>query len=83
VNPIAFWKRSEAVKHGFDSVRSTIEQNFDQLETVFARYGITLDRDAARRRAARARVAQGWDEAPREEPESPDGGSEGLRLVGS
>jgi len=82
VNPIAFWKRSEAVKQGFDSVRSTIEQNFDQLETVFARYGMALDREAARRRAARARVAQGWEEAPTAPEDEMDEG-EGLRLVGS
>jgi predicted acylesterase/phospholipase RssA len=83
VNPIAFWKRSEAVKQGFDSVRGTIEQNFEQLEAVFSRYDITLDREAARRRAARARVAQGWDAAPSEEKERPDDESGGLRLVGS
>jgi predicted acylesterase/phospholipase RssA len=81
-NPIAFWKRAQAVQHGFESVRSTVEQNFEQLESVFARYGITLDREAARRRAARARVAQGWSE----EPPPPDAAEEpaaGLRLVGS
>ncbi len=83
-NPIAFWKRARAVQHGFESVRSTIEQNFEQLETVFARYGIALDREAARRRAARARVAQGWDEVPLSDPEGPDDASaSGLRLVGS
>jgi predicted acylesterase/phospholipase RssA len=82
-NPIAFWKRSQAVQQGFESVRSTIEQNFEQLESVFARYGISLDRDAARRRAARARVAQGWQEEPVAEAEGPEDPPAGLRLVGS
>ena len=82
-NPLAFWKRSEAVQHGFESVRGTIEQNFDQLEAVFSRYGLVLDRDAARRRAARARVAQGWDGEPEPEPEEPGEETRGLRLVGS
>jgi predicted acylesterase/phospholipase RssA len=82
-NPIAFWKRSQAMKQGFDSVRGTIEQNFEQLESVFQRYGITLDRDAARRRAARARVAQGWDEVAPEPAEATDEEPAGLRLVGS
>ncbi len=81
-NPIAFWKRAQAVQHGFESVRSTIEQNFEQLESVFSRYGIALDRAAAGRRAARARVAQGWDEVPPEEREESEG-EPGLRLVGS
>src|SRR5258705_228487 len=82
-NPMAFWKRSRAVQHGFESVRSTLEQNFEQLESVFARYGIQLDREAARRRAARARVAQGWQEDAPAEPAPPEEPPAGLRLVGS
>ena len=81
-NPLAFWKRAEAVEHGFESVRSTIEQNYDQLQIVFNRYGLKLDRTAARRRAARARAAQGWRGEPapdsEQEPEARP-----LRLVGS
>lgn len=60
VNPLAFWKRSEAVEHGFESVRRTIEQNFDQLRSVFARYGLDINRNAARRKADRVRAARGW-----------------------
>ncbi len=80
VNPLAFWKRHEAVMHGFESVRMTIEQNFDQLEEVFAHHGLQLDRVAARRRAARVRSELGWDGAPERdvEPEA----ERGLRLVG-
>jgi predicted acylesterase/phospholipase RssA len=80
MNPLAFWKRAEAVQHGFESVRMTIEQNFDQLEAVLNHYGLQLDRDAARRRADRARAAQGWTGA--EEPE-PAESEPALRLVGS
>ncbi len=79
MNPLSFWKRSEAGQHGFESVRETIEQNFDQLQAVFERNGLTMDRDAARRRASRARAELGW--APAERPQSvPDGR---LRLVGT
>jgi len=79
LNPMAFWKRSEALRQGFESVRTTLEQNFDQLREVFGRYGLTMDREAARRRAERARVAQNWArvDEPGEELERP------LRLVGS
>jgi predicted acylesterase/phospholipase RssA len=79
LNPLAFWKRGEAIEHGFESVRNTIEQNFDQLSEVFGRYGMGMDRAAARRRADRARAAKGWrgEEAPEdEESETP------LHLVG-
>ena len=78
LNPLAFWKRSEAVQHGFESVRRTIEQNFDQLRAVFARYGLDLNRNAARRKAERARAARGWQGA--EEP-AEDAPEAGLRLV--
>jgi len=81
LNPMAFWKRNEAVQHGFESVRTTLEQNYDDLSSVFERYGLGLDRDAARRRAVRARAAHGWGEE--HEPASDREGAEGLRLVGS
>jgi hypothetical protein len=78
LNPLAFWKRSEAVQHGFESVRRTIEQNFDQLRAVFARYGLDLNRNVARRKAERARTARGWQGA--EEP-AEEAHEAGLRLV--
>ena len=81
LNPMAFWKRDEAVKHGFESVRKTLEQNYDELASVFERYGLALDRDAARRRAERARTAHGWSGEHEETPGLDD--AEGLRLVGS
>ncbi len=78
LNPLAFWKRGEAIRQGFESVRSTIEQNFDQLRAVFGRYGVELDREAARRSAERIRAERGWKSAPEagvDEEERP------LRLV--
>jgi predicted acylesterase/phospholipase RssA len=60
LNPMAFWKRSEAARHGFESVRSTIEQNYDELSEVLGKYGLDLDRKAAHRRAGRARATFGW-----------------------
>ena len=62
LNPLAFWKRSEAVEHGFESVRMTIEQNYDQLQEVFAHYGLEMSRQAAhaqgRAGPRRARLAR-------------------------
>jgi hypothetical protein len=79
LNPMAFWKRSEAVRHGFESVRKTIEQNYDQLAEVFAKYGLAMDPETARRRASRARASYGWET----EPEADDAAEQRLRLVGS
>ncbi len=77
VNPLAFWKRSEAVRHGFESVHETIEQNFAQLLDVFGRYGLEMSRAAARCKAEEMREDHGWEVA---QPASTP--TEGLRLVG-
>ncbi len=60
INPIAFWKRADAIRHGFASVRETVESNFGQLEEVLGRYGLRLDRKLARRRASKLRDHPGW-----------------------
>ncbi len=81
MNPLAFWKRAEAIEHGFASVRLTIEQNFEQLRAVLARYGLEMNRNVARQKAEEVRAARGWrgDDEPRaEEDDGPR-----LRLVGN
>lgn len=81
MNPLAFWKRADAIRQGFESVRVTIEQNFDQLSEVLGRYGLSMDRKVARRRAARMRSRRGW-KVSEEEPPSEDGsGRPPLRVV--
>jgi predicted acylesterase/phospholipase RssA len=80
MNPLVFWKRAKAIEHGFESVRMTVEQNFDQLQGVFSQYGLEMDRETARRRAERTRAAQGWPGEPTE-PKEPEP-RQGLRLVG-
>ena len=60
INPVAFWRRADAIRHGFESVRTTVEQNFEQLDAVFRRYGLQFDRVAARRKAEKLRNARGW-----------------------
>lgn len=79
MNPLAFWKRAEAVEHGFESVRQTIESNFDRLQSVLGRHGLEMDREAARRRADRARASKGWRGSEGEEVD--DGPERSLRLV--
>ncbi len=76
---MAFWTRAQAVEHGFESVRTTIEQNFDQLSAVLGAYGLEMDREAAHRKAVRARAAKGWSG----EEVDPERTAQALRLVGS
>jgi predicted acylesterase/phospholipase RssA len=81
INPLAFWKRAESIRHGFDSVRVTIEQNYEQLSEVFAQYGLRMDRGQAERKARQLRSIKGWkiSQAEREAQEE----QRPLRLVES
>lgn len=81
INPLAFWKRADAIREGFESVRVTLEQNYDQLSDLFARYGLEMDRQSARRKAARLRASRGWKVSEPSEPEERE--SPRLRLVNS
>ena len=77
LNPLAFWKRADAVEHGFASVRQTIAQNFDQLQDVFAHYGLEMSIQAADEKAEQAQAERGWRRGV-EDDEQPS-----LRLVGT
>jgi predicted acylesterase/phospholipase RssA len=81
INPIAFWKRAEAIRHGFESVRVTIEQNYEQLSTVLGRYGLEMDAETARRKAARLRTARGWKISAEPPPPPSEDAKAPLRLV--
>ena len=78
-NPIAFWKRKDAIQQGFASVRTTIEQNYDVLTEIFGRYGIEMSRAHARRKAKRAETEWGWNPAP--ETGAPEETPPSLRVV--
>jgi predicted acylesterase/phospholipase RssA len=80
INPLAFWKRAQAIREGFESVRRTIEQNHDQLARVLGRYGLEMDREAARRKAERLREARGW-KITEEPPPASSKDALPLRLV--
>ncbi|MAE93126.1 MAG: hypothetical protein CL910_00555 [Deltaproteobacteria bacterium] len=72
-NPLAFWKRADSIRQGFESVRVSIESNYDEVAPLLARYGLEMDRSSARRRARRLRSKQGWrvssqETAPRPAP---------------
>ncbi len=65
-NPLAFWQRADAIRQGFESVRVSIDDNFDELSEVFEKYGLEMDRKAAARRASRLRNSKGWRVSKRE-----------------
>jgi predicted acylesterase/phospholipase RssA len=85
VNPLAFWKRSDAIRHGMESVRRTLLDHADALEPLLERYGLEFrrpdsegDEEAAaateaapERRRAELRVLPGRAAEP-DEPEAPE-----------
>jgi predicted acylesterase/phospholipase RssA len=40
LNPLEFWRRSDAVQHGLESVRETLLDSADVLQPIFSRYGL-------------------------------------------
>ncbi|MAI79713.1 MAG: hypothetical protein CL917_12280 [Deltaproteobacteria bacterium] len=80
LNPMAFWHRSEAMQNGFESVRSTVEENFDALDEVLSHHGLKMSRKVAREQARILREEQGWASPRRRQVrrEAPS-----LRAVGS
>lgn len=82
INPLAFWKRADAIREGFESARVSIESNYDELSAVLGRYGLEMNRSTARRRASRLRAARGWRVSRTETPQT-SGRSPKLKVVGA
>ncbi len=63
MNPFAFWNRAKAAKHGFYSVKSSIEERFDELSAILSSYGIEMTRDVVARDEAKIKKAANDEEA--------------------
>ena len=72
LNPMAVWKRADALRHGFDSVRQTLSDHSDVLRPLFESYGLDFRPPDARPEPA----------SPPNAPEVPEE-SLPLRLVGT
>ncbi|MBI3540835.1 MAG: hypothetical protein HY073_01645 [Deltaproteobacteria bacterium] len=49
MNPFSFWSRARAARHGFTSVKNTIEGRFDEISKILSTYGIEMTRDIVER----------------------------------
>jgi predicted acylesterase/phospholipase RssA len=49
MNPFSFWSRARAARHGYSSVKSTIEGRFDEVSRILASYGIEMTREVVDR----------------------------------
>ena len=62
INPFAFWNRAKAAKLGFESVRESIEEKFDEISGILSSYGIEMTRDIVARDEAKIQKAIHDDE---------------------
>ncbi len=49
MNPFSFWNRARAARHGFTSVKNTIEGRFDEVSKILSTYGIEMTREVVDR----------------------------------
>jgi predicted acylesterase/phospholipase RssA len=76
VGPLAFWKRADAVRHGFESVSRTLSDHADVLRPLFESYGLEL------RPTGSTPEAESAPEAPAEEvPEAAAAARGRMRLI--
>lgn len=47
MNPFSFWNRAKAARHGFISVRNTIEARYSEIQKILGSYGIEMTRHFA------------------------------------
>lgn len=49
MNPFSFWNRARAARHGFTSVKNTIEGRFGEVSKILSSYGIEMTREVVDR----------------------------------
>lgn len=81
MNPFAFWTRARAARSGFESVKNSIEEGFDEIRKVLASYGIDMTREVVEQDEARIKRAANDDQEIMEVLEG-SGASKGrLRVI--
>lgn len=80
LNPFAFWTRANAAKSGFESVRRSIENDFDTLKAILNSYGIEMTREVVEEDEAKMKRAANDDREIMEVLEE-DGSKGKLRVI--
>jgi predicted acylesterase/phospholipase RssA len=62
INPLSFWKRAQAAKHGFITVARDVERNLARLQDLFSKFGIDLDVGRLERVTHQIEEAEGENE---------------------
>jgi len=62
MNPFAFWHRARAAKSGFESVKHSIEDRFEDIKKILNSYGIEMTRETVEKDAAKIQKAANDDQ---------------------
>lgn len=62
INPLSFWKRAEAARHGFMTVMRDVERSYSRISSLLERYGLETDMSRLETIADRLTQAQGADD---------------------
>ncbi|MBL7685159.1 MAG: patatin-like phospholipase family protein, partial [Deltaproteobacteria bacterium] len=63
MNPFAFWNRARAAKHGFESVKQSIEERFEEISAILSSYGIEMTREFVKRDEEKMKKAANDEDA--------------------
>jgi NTE family protein len=81
MNPFAFWTRASAAKAGFESVRQSIDERFDEIKAILSAYGIDMTREIVEQDEAKIKRAANDDQEIMEVLEDQGTGKSRLRVI--
>ncbi|HKY62768.1 MAG TPA: patatin-like phospholipase family protein [bacterium] len=81
MNPFAFWTRANAAKSGFESVRMSILDRFDEIKPILASYGIEMTRELVEQDAAKIQRAANDEREIMDVLEGQGGSRSRLRII--
>jgi Predicted esterase of the alpha-beta hydrolase superfamily len=81
MNPFAFWTRANAARTGFESVRSSIDERFDEVKAILSAYGIDMTRELVEQDEAKIRRAANDDREIMDVLEGQGTGKGKLRII--
>jgi predicted acylesterase/phospholipase RssA len=81
MNPFAFWTRANAAKSGFESVRMSILDRFDEIKPILSSYGIEMTRELVEQDAAKIQRAANDEREIMDVLEGQGGSRSRLRII--
>lgn len=81
MNPFAFWTRAKAAKSGFESVRHSVEGQFDLLKKILGSYGIEMTQELVEKDEVLMQRAANDDQGIMEILQGEEKNKQSLRII--